>query len=82
MSLPENWWLLAMTVAGQAVFFLRHAILRFHTKEVQPFPRWALVCGWTGTGAGMAYGAAQSDPVFVTGQACVAYILFRLQRQE
>ena len=30
--------------------------------------------------AGLAYGAAQSDPLFFLGQACLLFIYYRMQR--
>lgn len=77
MVFPRFWWLLLLATLGQGLFLAVRGVLLLRGKRVQenPFPLFGFLA--VGAGAGLAYGAVQSDPVFLLGQACII-ILFSL----
>ena len=77
MTLPAYWWLLALTVVPQAVFFVRIGLGRMGGKGVQPVSRTTALLLFGSCVAGGAYGFVQSDPLFFFGQACLAFIYSR-----
>lgn len=82
MILPAYWWLLALVVVIQGLFFVRIIVLRYRRKGVQPLARpWLIVLGVSG-GAGLAYGVAQSDPLFFLGQACLLTLYYLIQTRS
>ena len=66
MALPEHWWILALAVLGQAVFFARMALA---ARQGGPVPAWALACLALGGASGLWYGWLQRDAVLAAGQA-------------
>lgn len=82
MTLPDHWWLLALVVVVQGLFFARIAILRMRGKGVQPPARPALAALGVSGLAGLAYGFAQRDPLFVIGQACLLALYYCMQRER
>lgn len=82
MTLPDHWWLLALVVVVQGLFFARIAVLRMRGKGVQPLARPALAALALSGLAGLAYGFAQRDPLFVVGQACLLALYHRMQRER
>jgi len=82
MRLPAYWWLLALAVIPQAVFFLRTAILRMRRKGVQPLARPALATMVGGVVAGVTYGVLQRDPLFVLGQLCLLAFYCMIQARN
>lgn len=82
MSLPAYWWLLALVVGIQGLFFVRIIVLRCRRKGVQPLSRPALcLLGASGV-AGLAYGFEQRDPVFLLGQACLLILYYLIQTRN
>ncbi|MDD3313626.1 lipid A biosynthesis domain-containing protein [Pseudodesulfovibrio sp.] len=82
MRLPAYWWLLAMTVLGQGGFFARRAILRLRRDAGGSPGRAETAVLAASCLAGLAYGAVQSDPVFVVGQACLMILYYRMRREN
>ncbi|MBG0789129.1 MAG: lipid A biosynthesis domain-containing protein [Desulfovibrionaceae bacterium] len=82
MRLPAFWWLLAATVIPQGWFLVRACILRGRGKRVQPLSRPALVLLGASGLAGLAYGAAQRDPVFALGQICLMILYYLMQTRS
>jgi lipid-A-disaccharide synthase-like uncharacterized protein len=82
MSLPDHWWLLALVVAVQGLFFARIIVLRMRGKGVQPLARPALAALAVSGLAGLAYGVVQRDPLFFLGQACLLVLYYRMQRER
>lgn len=82
MRLPAYWWLLALAVIPQAIFFLRTAILRMRRKGVQPLARPAMIALVGGVVAGVAYGVMQRDPLFVLGQICLLALYYMIQTRS
>jgi hypothetical protein len=82
MTLPDHWWLLALVVVVQGVFFARIAVLRMRGKGVQPLARPAQAALAASGLAGLAYGAAQRDPLFFLGQACLLVLYYYMQRER
>ena len=82
MTLPAYWWLLALVVVGQGLFFVRIIVLRMRGKGVQPLARPAQAVLAISGLAGLAYGLAQRDPLFFLGQACLLILYYRMQRER
>lgn len=82
MQLPAYWWLLALVITVQGAFFIRFCGVRMRRKGVQPLARPAAMVLYASGAAGLAYGVAQSDPVFFLGQACLLAVYHRMQRQK
>lgn len=82
MALPDHWWLLALVVVVQGLFFVRIAILRTRGKGVQPLARPALAALAVSGLAGLAYGVVQRDPLFFIGQACLLALYYCMQRER
>jgi len=80
MQLPAYWWLLALSILFQGAFFVRFYIVRIGRKEVQPPSRRTMSILYVSGGAGLAYGVAQSDPLFFLGQICLLVIYYRMRR--
>ena len=81
MALPDYWWLLALVVAVQGLFFLRIAVLRMRGKGVQPLSRAGQVVLCVSGAAGLLYGAVQRDPVFVVAQACLLILYYYMYKE-
>jgi len=82
MTLPAHWWLLALVVVIQGLFFVRIIVLRMRGKGVQPLarpPQAALAASGL---AGLAYGFVQRDPLFFLGQACLLILYYHMQRER
>lgn len=82
MQLPAYWWLLALVIIVQGAFFVRFYIVRMRRKEVQPLARPAVLLQYGSGAAGLAYGVAQSDPLFFLGQLCLLIVYYRMQRSD
>ncbi|MGE4421100.1 MAG: lipid A biosynthesis domain-containing protein [Pseudodesulfovibrio sp.] len=82
MTLPDHWWLLALVVVVQGLFFARIVILRMRGKGVQPLARSAQAALAVSGLAGLAYGFVQRDPLFFLGQACLLALYYRMQRER
>jgi lipid-A-disaccharide synthase-like uncharacterized protein len=82
MILPAYWWLLALVVVIQGLFFVRIIVLRTRGKGVQPLARPALAAMAVSGLAGLAYGFVQRDPLFFLGQACLLILYYRMQRER
>ena len=82
MTLPDHWWLLALVVVVQGLYFARIMILRTRGKGVQPLARPALAALALSGLAGLAYGFLQRDPLFCLGQACLLILYYRMQRER
>lgn len=80
MQVPAYWWLLALSIIGQGAFFVRFCIVRMRRKDVQPLTRPAAGVLFVSGAAGLAYGAAQRDPLFFLGQLCLLALYFRMQQ--
>lgn len=75
MEFPRFWWMLALATLGQGIFFAIFSVVRWRGNGVQNIPRPALPIFAGGACAGLAYGMAQSDPVFIGGQLCMIIIV-------
>lgn len=82
MTLPAYWWLLALSILPQGAFFIRIAILRMRRKEVHPLARLMTAMLFASGAAGLAYGLAQSDPLFILGQTCLLIIYYVLRKRS
>ncbi len=82
MRLPAFWWLLAITVLGQGVFFLRRAFLWLRGRTAGSMGRQEGGVLAFSVLAGLAYGVVQSDPVFVVGQVCLMIFYYRMWREN
>ena len=80
MQLPAYWWLLALSILIQGAFFVRFSVVRLRRKDVQPLARTEAGMLYVSGGAGLAYGLAQSDPLFFLGQSCLLILYYRMQR--
>lgn len=80
MQLPAYWWLLALSILIQGAFFVRFYIVRMRSKRVQPLSRTKAAVVYASGAAGLAYGVAQSDPLFFVGQAALLAFLYRMQQ--
>ena len=81
MRLPAYWWLLGLALAGQGGFFIRRGMLRLRGTGGEPLGRSETAVLVASGAAGLAYGAVQSDPVFVVGQLCLLIIYYRMRRE-
>ncbi|WP_018123471.1 hypothetical protein [Desulfovibrio oxyclinae] len=81
MALPAYWWLLLPAVLGQCAFFLLSGALRPGEKTLQGGP-WLLTVLAASLLSGLAYGAVQSDPVFIAAQCFLAATVFRIWRKQ
>ena len=82
MKLPAYWWLLALVILIQGAFFIRFYIVRMRQKEVHSLARSKALLLYASGAAGLAYGIAQSDPLFFLGQACLLVVYYRMQRNN
>lgn len=81
MRLPAYWWLLGLALLGQGGFFVRRGALRLRGAGWPPLTQAEAVMLGSSGAAGLAYGAVQSDPVFVAGQLCLLIIYYRMRRE-
>jgi lipid-A-disaccharide synthase-like uncharacterized protein len=82
MTLPAYWWLLALVLVVQGLYFVRIIVLRTRGKGVQPLAR-PLQAALAVSGlAGLVYGVVQRDPLFFLGQACLLALYYRMQRER
>ncbi len=82
MVLPAYWWLLALVVIIQGLFFVRIIVLRCRRKGVQPLARPVLLLLGVSGAAGLTYGIVQRDPLFVLGQTCLLIIYYMIQSRS
>jgi len=81
MRLPAYWWLLGLALTGQGGFFIRRGLRRLRGAGEEPLARAEAAVLAASGAAGLAYGAVQSDPVFVVGQLCLMIIYYRMRRE-
>lgn len=81
MQLPAYWWLLALSILFQGAFFVRFCIVRTGRKRVQPLARGRMAVVYVSGAAGLAYGVAQSDPLFFLGQTALLVFYYRMQQR-
>ncbi|WP_319584516.1 lipid A biosynthesis domain-containing protein [uncultured Pseudodesulfovibrio sp.] len=82
MTLPDHWWLLALVVVFQGLYFVRIIVLRTLGKGVQPLARSAQAVLAVSGLAGLIYGFVQRDPLFFLGQGCLLVLYYRMQRER